>query len=145
GVTILEAGQRHRIGFISFYVEGIHHNLIVRLLNDRYGIQTRGGCSCAGTYGHILLNIDYEESHKITELIDLGDMSKKPGWVRISLHPTMTDSEVNYIAAAVEEVIKNHSEWGKDYRFDKHSGDFEFLKGEPFTIDIKKSLRLGEN
>jgi hypothetical protein len=57
----------------------------------------------------------------------------------------MTDSEVDFIASAVEEIIKNHNEWKKDYRFDKHSGDFEFLKGTPFAIDIHKSFRLYEN
>lgn len=140
GLTILEGGQRQRIGFVSFYVEGIHHNLIVRLLNDRFGIQTRGGCSCAGTYGHLLLNIDFHESRRITDMINLGDLSLKPGWVRISLHPTMTEQEVDYIADAVAEIIKNHGHWQEKYRFNQHTGDFEFLQDAGFYINLEATF-----
>jgi selenocysteine lyase/cysteine desulfurase len=65
-ITILEAQNRNRIGFVSFYSHKVHHNLIVRLLNDRFGIQTRGGCQCAGTYGHVLLHISDKQSKEIT-------------------------------------------------------------------------------
>ena len=88
-IQVLEPQQRKRVGFVSFYSLDVHYNLFVRLLNDLYGIQTRGGCSCAGTYGHILLNIDYDKSHEITDMIDGGDLSRKPGWVRVSIHPTI--------------------------------------------------------
>ena len=96
GVEVLEAGQQNRLGIISFYSLHRHHNLIVRLLNDRFGIQTRGGCSCAGTYGHILLHVKRELSQHITEKINAGDLSEKPGWVRISLHPTLSEEEVQH-------------------------------------------------
>ena len=69
-VHILAGNIKDRIGIVSFYMETIHYNLIVRLLNDRYGIQVRGGCSCAGTYGHYLLNIDQTTSKQITEKTD---------------------------------------------------------------------------
>lgn len=138
---LLEPGQKQRVGFISFYVEGVHHNLIVRLLNDRFGIQTRGGCSCAGTYGHVLLNINYDESKRITDMIDLGDLSEKPGWVRISLHPTMTDAEVEYIADSLEEIVKRHQQWKDNYRFNIHTGDFEPLSDSEFRIDIRDAVR----
>ncbi|MDZ7292125.1 MAG: aminotransferase class V-fold PLP-dependent enzyme [candidate division KSB1 bacterium] len=140
-INILEPEQRHRLSFVSFYVRGLHHNLIVRLLNDKFGIQTRGGCSCAGTYGHILLNIDYAESKRITDMIDHDDLSEKPGWVRISLHPTMTDDEVEYIADAIAEIIEHHNRWKDEYRFNIHTGDFESLKGSEFRIDLKKTFR----
>ncbi len=139
-ITILEANQRKRVCFVSFYTRGIHHNLIVRLLNDRFGIQTRGGCSCAGTYGHVLLNIDYHESHRITSLIDMGDMSAKPGWLRISLHPTMTDGEVDYIVNALEEIFQHHAEWQKNYHFNTQTGDFEPLKNDQFLIDLRDTV-----
>jgi len=86
---ILADNVTDRLGVISFYIENIHHNLIVRLLNDRFGIQMRGGCSCAGTYGHYLLHVGWQVSKEITDLIEQGDLSRKPGWVRLSLHPTM--------------------------------------------------------
>jgi selenocysteine lyase/cysteine desulfurase len=124
-VMLLEGGNLDRLAILSFYAPGEHHNLIVRLLNDRYGIQTRGGCSCAGTYGHFLFDIKKSQSHQITDLIDAGDLSKKPGWVRISLHPTMTDEEAGYIGRSVVEVIRNYKDWGSEYEFHKDLGEFQ--------------------
>jgi selenocysteine lyase/cysteine desulfurase len=107
GVGVLAAGHRERLGVVSFLVMGVHHDTVVRLLNDRFGIQARGGCSCAGTYGHHLLCIDRVRSESIREELLRGEMESKPGWVRLSLHPTMTDEEIDYIADAVEEVAAN--------------------------------------
>jgi selenocysteine lyase/cysteine desulfurase len=59
GVHILADNVRHRLGVISFYMTGIHYNLIVKILSDRFGIQVRGGCACAGTYGHYLLHVSH--------------------------------------------------------------------------------------
>ena len=123
-VHILADDTEKRIGVISFYVEDIHHNLVVRLLNDRYGVQVRGGCSCAGTYGHYLLHVTKSQSDKITKMIDQGDVSKKPGWVRISFHPTMTNKELDYILEAVTTVMKNRKEWSQEYFYDDKSGEF---------------------
>lgn len=121
----LLAGEiKQRLGVISFYVENVHYNLIVKLLNDRFGIQTRGGCSCAGTYGHILLSVCPVESRVITDKIDDGDMSGKPGWVRISLHPTMTNEEAYYICDAIKKTIKKIHVWKNDYQYDIHSNEF---------------------
>jgi len=124
GLNVLAERQKERLGVVSFYIEEIHHNLIVRLLNDRFGIQVRGGCSCAGTYGHFLLHVDREKSHRITSLINQGDMSQKPGWVRISLHPTMTDDEVDYIAAALEQIVANYKAWMSDYHYSNKTNEF---------------------
>jgi len=124
GINILADNDEERIGVISFYLTGVHFNLVVRLLNDHFGIQVRGGCSCAGTYGHYLLHVDYATSCAITTKIDHGDLSEKPGWIRLSLHPTMTDKEVDYIIDAVREVAANADQWSKDYRYDAHINDF---------------------
>lgn len=105
-IMILDGRIRKRLGIISFCIEGMHYNSVVQLLNDQYGIQVRGGCSCAGTYGHYLLGIGPEESKRITDLIDAGDTTQKPGWVRLSIHPTMTDDEVWFLARAILEVAK---------------------------------------
>jgi selenocysteine lyase/cysteine desulfurase len=123
-VEVLEAGQSQRLATISFYSLQRHHNLIVQLLNDRFGIQSRGGCSCAGTYGHILLHVDREQSRHITEKINCGDLSEKPGWVRISLHPTLTEEEVITIAAAVHDILDNYDRWEEDYVFEPKTGEF---------------------
>ncbi|HLP17061.1 MAG TPA: aminotransferase class V-fold PLP-dependent enzyme, partial [Bacteroidota bacterium] len=85
GLHILAGHCEERLPVFSFYIRQLHYNMVVRLLNDRYGIQARGGCSCAGTYGHYLLHVDKEHSQRITNKIDHGDLSAKPGWVRISL------------------------------------------------------------
>ncbi|MGN6152710.1 MAG: aminotransferase class V-fold PLP-dependent enzyme [Lysobacteraceae bacterium] len=131
GIQLLEPEQCDRLCIFSFYSLEKHHNLIVRLLNDRFGVQVRGGCSCAGTYGHILLAVDPETSHRITCQIDAGDLSNKPGWVRVSLHPTMTDAEVVYVARAIHEVMRHYDAWKHDYDFDIASGEFRPKAGEP--------------
>ena len=121
---ILAENIKHRLPIISFYVDDLHYNLMVKLLNDRYGIQVRGGCSCAGTYGHYLLHVDPDRSANITKMIDQGDLSYKPGWVRLSLHPTITDEEVRFIGDAIAEVAANHTEWGKEYVYNNKMNEF---------------------
>jgi selenocysteine lyase/cysteine desulfurase len=104
-IHILAADNKTRLGIVSFIVKDVHHNLVVQHLNDHYGIQVRGGCSCAGTYGHHLLGIDKTYSHQILHRLLAGDLSAKPGWVRLSIHPTMTDAEVDYILDAIEATV----------------------------------------
>lgn len=124
---ILEEQRKDRLGIISFTVENIHYNLIVRLLNDRYGIQVRGGCSCAGTYGHYLLKLDQTTSKHITNKIDHGDLSGKPGWIRFSLHPIMTNKEIQLFVTAMSEITQNIEEWKKDYVYDVASNDYFYV------------------
>ncbi len=123
-IHILAGEIQDRLGVISFYVENMHYNLIVKLLNDRYGIQVRGGCSCAGTYGHYLLHVDPTRSKRITEKISRGDLSEKPGWVRMSLHPTMTNNELIFVIDAIKEIVKNKEEWSKEYIYDVSTNEF---------------------
>ena len=80
-IILLEERKQDRLPIISFYVENLHHQLLVKLLNDVHGIQVRGGCSCAGTYGHYLFGIDKRQSHSIKNEIDKGHYDLKPGWV----------------------------------------------------------------
>ncbi len=112
----------NRLGILSFNIEGLYNNLGVKMLNDRYGIQTRGGCSCAGTYGHILLGVDKETSHKIAAEVEQGITEHKPGWIRLSIHPTTSDEEVAYIIKAVAELANRHLAWQQEYHYDK--GEF---------------------
>lgn len=124
GLHILASNISERLGAISFYIDNLHYNLCVSLLNDLYGIQTRGGCSCAGTYGHYLLNVDPDYSRQITDLIDQGDLSSKPGWVRLSLHPTMTNAEVMEICDAIEHVALNFKDYIDDYEYNRNSNEY---------------------
>ncbi|MGD8697910.1 MAG: aminotransferase class V-fold PLP-dependent enzyme [Gemmatimonadales bacterium] len=124
-----------RQSIVSFYVDGIHYNLIVKLLNDRFGVQTRGGCVCAGTYGHYLLHVDPVQSKRITDKIDGGDLSEKPGWVRVSLHPTTTDEELEYIIDAIAKIVRSHGEWGRDYTYSSAKNEYQPITGEPWGAD----------
>ncbi len=124
GIKILADQHEERLGVISFYHPDIHFNLMVKLLNDLYGIQVRGGCACAGTYGHYLLEVSHETSREITDLINHGDMSKKPGWVRWSLHPTMTNDDVYFFIDAVKSIVENFNQLQKDYIHLKRKNEF---------------------
>ena len=125
GLHILADNMTERLGIISFYIDGIHINLFVKLLNDLYFIQVRGGCACAGTYGHYLLDVSFEDSHEITRLISSGDHSRKPGWIRISLHPTMTDQELEYIISAVAEIRQTHHKITGDYIYNPRKNEYK--------------------
>ena len=123
-IVILAPQHQHRLGVVSFYIEDLHFNLGVKLLNDRYGIQTRGGCSCAGTYGHYLLNVDQELSNALVCQIDAGDLIQKPGWIRMSFHPTTTNAEIVYVCQSLIELAQHHREWAKDYVYEAKTNEF---------------------
>lgn len=138
-VHILAPQHRDRLAIISFYIDDLHYNLGVRLLNDKFGIQCRGGCLCAGTYGHYLLNVGHEQSKQITDLIDQGDFSAKPGWIRISLHPTMTNEEVEFIADSIAQLAQKHKEWSSNYLLDLKCNHLTVLNGDP-DIELKEKI-----
>lgn len=123
-IHILAPQHTNRLGVISFFIDDLHYNLGVKLLNDKFGIQTRGGCSCAGTYGHYLLHVDQETSKRLVDEISLGDLMKKPGWIRMSIHPTHTSEEVAYICDSITELAHNFEEWKKDYTYCKETNEF---------------------
>jgi hypothetical protein len=87
-------------------------------------VQVRGGCSCAGTYGHYLLYVDPTHSKTITDKINTGDLSDKPGWVRMSIHPSMTDDELYLVINAISETVKNISIWEKEYNYNITKNEF---------------------
>ncbi|MFM7774038.1 MAG: aminotransferase class V-fold PLP-dependent enzyme [Candidatus Kapaibacterium sp.] len=127
GVHILAADIRDRIGVFSLCIRNLHHNLAVKMLNDRFGIQARGGCSCAGTYGHYLLELDREYSSGMIEKITKGEATERPGWIRISLHPLMTDDEARIIIDAIIDVSRNHMAWKTDYVYDPRTDQFSHI------------------
>ncbi|MBN2355852.1 aminotransferase class V-fold PLP-dependent enzyme, partial [candidate division KSB1 bacterium] len=133
-IHILADHIEDRLGIISFYSEKIHYNLFVRLLNDHFGIQVRGGCSCAGTYGHYLLHVDPNRSRFIAGQIDRGDLSGKPGWVRLSLHPTMTDDEADYILDAIAQTVHHSAQWAMDYVYSSRTNEFRHKKQSDLDV-----------
>jgi len=134
--TILAPTHKKRLGIFSFYVKDVHFNLIVKLLNDRFGIQTRGGCSCAVTYGHFLLNVDQQRSNAIKKQLIEGCSVEKPGWVRLSIHPTITDIEVDFICDGLKAVCENVKDWKNDYDYDSVHNDYKHKS----HISIEKAL-----
>ncbi|RXM48401.1 aminotransferase class V-fold PLP-dependent enzyme [Flavobacterium sp. YO12] len=137
-LQILAPKNTERLGVFSFYIENVHYNLVVKLLNDRFGIQTRGGCSCAGTYGHYLLNVDVSLSKSIEEKILGGCLAERPGWIRMSIHPTMTNKEIEFICDAIALVAHNAVHWGEAYKYDSKKNDFVHLANESSEKEIIK-------
>jgi selenocysteine lyase/cysteine desulfurase len=154
-VEILEGSIKKRLGVISFIINGAHYNLVVKILNDRFGIQARGGCSCAGTYGHLLLHVDAARSYEILNSIHSGDLLCKPGWVRLSVHPIMSNAEIDFMMDAIELTALHFREWAKDYTYDPKSNEYVFKEFEVQEFGKIKDwfnvatwanpLHLGEN
>ncbi|MCW8926103.1 MAG: hypothetical protein OQJ84_07595, partial [Xanthomonadales bacterium] len=102
----------------------LHPKFVTTLLNDLFGIQSRAGCSCAGPYGHRLLDIDEETSEEYRVCVIEGYSGIKPGWVRISMHYVMDDLEVNFLLDAVDFIAKHGGEFLRLYAFDMHDGSW---------------------
>lgn len=134
-LKILAPKHKDRLGVFSFYIDDAHYNLIVKLLNDRFGIQTRGGCSCAGTYGHYLLNVDETTSKSIELKILEGCLIERPGWIRMSIHPTMTNDEIEFICDAIEAVALNYKDWSVDYEY--NAAKNEYIHKENLNIETE--------
>jgi selenocysteine lyase/cysteine desulfurase len=138
-VHILADQHKDRLGVISFYIDELHYNLGVKMLNDRFGIQTRGGCSCAGTYGHYLFDVSQEYSDAITSEISSGNCSSKPGWIRMSIHPTMSNEEVVFILDSIEELSQQFKNWAGDYNLDLVKGSVQSID-EKYALNLQKEL-----
>jgi YD repeat-containing protein len=132
-IQILAENQQDRLGVISFYINDLHFNLGVKLLNDKFGVQTRGGCSCAGTYGHFLLNVNQEKSHQLVCEIDNGNLIQKPGWIRMSIHPTTTNAEIETVCNAIIALAENHQNWSKDYNYNPTNNEFVHKNAQNHT------------
>jgi selenocysteine lyase/cysteine desulfurase len=123
----------------------LHPKLVTKLLNDLFGIQSRAGCSCAGPYGHALLDIDDSTSLRYRDIISCGWQGLKPGWVRINLHYTFTPEDVEFLIRAVRFIAERGSAFLRQYAFDFKTGEWSFLgfrdETEPFSLDASFSTR----
>ncbi len=133
-IELLGNLDAERLSIISFVIRSpsgryLHHNYVVALLNDLFGIQSRGGCSCAGPYGHRLLGIDLERSHEFEREITGGCEGIKPGWVRINFNYFLSDAVAAYLVEAVRLVA--HDGWRLlgDYRLDTATGRWRHRDG----------------
>ncbi|HEX3823089.1 MAG TPA: aminotransferase class V-fold PLP-dependent enzyme [Mycobacteriales bacterium] len=126
-IEILGNVDAERLSIVSFVIKHpggsyLHHNFVVALLNDLFGIQARGGCSCAGPYGHRLLGIDIEHSHAFQHEIAAGCEGIKPGWVRVNFTYFLDETVADYIIEAVRFIACEGDRFLTDYRFDPPSG-----------------------
>ncbi len=126
-IEILGNRSARRLSIVSFVIRApsgdyLHHNFVVALLNDLFGIQTRGGCSCAGPYGHRLLGIDLDRSHEFERQISTGCEGIKPGWVRVNFNYFIDDEVFEYIVEAVRLVAREGWRLLGDYRFEPSTG-----------------------
>jgi selenocysteine lyase/cysteine desulfurase len=143
-IEILGNLAARRLSILSFVVRApsgkfLHHNFVVALLNDLFGIQSRGGCSCAGPYGHRLLGIDIERSHEFEREIAGGCEGIKPGWVRVNFNYFLSDAVADYVIDAVRLVARDGWRLLGDYRFDPASGRWTHRTGV-----VEPPLRLGD-
>lgn len=125
-IDVLGNHDAERLSIVSFVVRfgkrHLHHNYVVALLNDLFGIQSRGGCSCAGPYGHRLLGIDLETSHEFAREVARGCEGIKPGWVRVNFNYFISEAAFNYILEAVHMIAEHGWKLLPQYRFDPASG-----------------------
>jgi selenocysteine lyase/cysteine desulfurase len=145
-LEILGNLEAQRLSIVSFVVRSggsrtgryLHHNFVVALLNDLFGIQSRGGCSCAGPYGHRLLGIDLERSHEFEREIAGGCEGIRPGWVRVNFNYFISEPVFDYLVEAVRLVARHGWRLLGDYRFDPVTGLWRHRRGP-----AEPPLRLG--
>ena len=134
GIEVLGNTEADRLSIVSFVVRRpngryLHHNAVVALLNDLFGIQSRGGCSCAGPYGHTLLGIDVERSHAFEREIAVGCEGIKPGWVRVNFNYFISEQVFEFVVQAVAFVARHGHRFLRDYDFDPTSGIWRHRAG----------------
>jgi selenocysteine lyase/cysteine desulfurase len=141
-IQVLGNLDAERLSIVSFVIRRpggryLHHNLVVAILNDLFGIQSRGGCSCAGPYGHRLLGIDLERSHEFEREISHGCEGIKPGWVRVNFNYFVSEAVFSYIVTAVALVADHGWKLMPQYRFDPATGRWHHQDGA-----VEPPLRL---
>ncbi|MFT4749388.1 MAG: selenocysteine lyase/cysteine desulfurase [Pseudohongiellaceae bacterium] len=104
----------------------LHYGFVVALLNDLFGIQARGGCSCAGPYGHDLLGMDMKYSRALEAQLNKGHMVLRPGWVRLNFNYFIDESTFEYLVSAIELVANYGWRLLPYYQFDGDSGTWRF-------------------
>jgi selenocysteine lyase/cysteine desulfurase len=142
-----------RVGIISFNLKDdsgsyLHHKFATALLNDLFGIQSRAGCSCAGPYGHRLLNIDNETSERYRSAVQQGYCGMKPGWCRVGLHWVMDDAEADYVIEAVNFIARYGRRFLSLYNFDLCTGTWSHKQDNnslpEFSLDAALTDDVGE-
>jgi selenocysteine lyase/cysteine desulfurase len=149
-IEILGNLDAERLSIVSFVVRApsgryLHHNFVVALLNDLFGIQSRGGCSCAGPYGHRLLDIDLERSREFDREIAHGCEGIKPGWVRVNFNYFISEAVFSYIVEAVRLVAKEGWRLLGDYQFAPATGLWRHRQGPAEPLLRLAQVRYDED
>ena len=138
-----------KIGIIPFNIKHknriLHPKFITKLMNDLFGIQTRAGCSCAGPYGHRLLQISEEISKYYQCLIGVDKYAGiKPGWVRFNLHYAHSLAEFDYIVNVLDFILEHAHKFLPFYEFDFQTGDWHHSENQenccPINLDFDKAI-----
>lgn len=134
-IQILGNPKADRLSIVSFVIRFgdryLHHNYIVALLNDLFGIQARGGCSCAGPYGHRLLGINLETSRRLERQIGRGCEVIKPGWVRVNFNYFISEEEFRFIVEGVHLIAEHGWRLLPHYRFEADTALWRHRLGLP--------------
>jgi selenocysteine lyase/cysteine desulfurase len=122
-LEILGLPALDRLPIFSFRIRDgkggyMHQQLVTRMLSDRFGIQARGGCACAGPYVHRLLSIDAQQSEQMRQAILAGDEIKKPGFTRLNFSVLLSDEKVKFILDSVAKLAADAPAFERDYDFD---------------------------
>lgn len=120
-----------RVPIVSFNIQHddriLHPRFVAKLLNDLFGIQSRAGCNCAGPYGHILLGIDHQTSEKYRRFIAQGCEGIKPGWVRVNIHYTLSQEDVEYMLQAIEFIARAGYLFLQKYMFNMKTAEWKYI------------------
>ena len=147
-IQVLGDHRSARLSIVSFRIRAgdlfLHHNFVVAVLNDLFGIQARGGCSCAGPYGHRLLAIDPERSVAYDDESARGCDGIKPGWARLNFNYFISDTVRDYLADAVTLLAEHGHRLLPEYRFDPRTGLWRHARSAEFTPRIPDLRGFGE-
>lgn len=130
-IQLLGTDKPNRLPIFSFAVRNhdggyVHHQLFTRLLSDVTGIQARGGCVCAGPYGHLLLNVGRERSEQIQNAILAGREVEKPGWIRLNFSYLMDDETADRVIKGVDELARNGLQYAELYQVEETTANFTY-------------------
>lgn len=137
-VQVLGTPGADRLAIFAFNIviagRALHHTLVVTLLNDLFGIQGRGGCSCAGPYGHDLLSINAAVSEQYRAVVADGFEAMKPGWVRLGFPPVMDSATIDFILQAIGFIAQRGLDLMALYQLDPHSGHWALRHSRPDDV-----------
>ena len=144
---VLGSVSAQRLSILSFNIRHqesvLHYGFVVALLNDVFGIQARGGCSCAGPYGHQLLDLSMAKSSALENQLHQGNMVLRPGWTRLNFNYFIDENTFEYLLAALALIAEHGWRLLACYQFNQNSGTWEYAAGAKVTTSSLNDLLAG--